>query len=368
MPDFGEDDPLSAAVRGRGGLYNLSTASQPGQGGLDRPQYQSQLDPISTLRQQRESIAQQLQLSNNSRHQQRQLFGALGAINSQERSYQAQAALEQRQRAHEASLARQMAHDSSQEYYHQLSTDRDTAIDEHGAAALQGMLQLDGALRRGEISKDQYDNGLLDIGQRYPLMSRHPEAARHFEFAIDQADKTNAYNARRELTQAAKLGAKYGIEPQVDPETGRPSIELTQQAALFTPKGKNEALGQMNREMAQKYGVPTGVSSLFNPITPHTSDDENQTINLPFTDPKAEGGIGKLKVPTPLFNQMKSDFNDRYFALNPQTQAQPAGAALGPQSNAAPADPRMALAQKALEDPNASEEHKAAAKRILGQE
>ncbi len=36
MPDFGNNDPLSAAVRGRGGLYNLSTATQPGQGALDR--------------------------------------------------------------------------------------------------------------------------------------------------------------------------------------------------------------------------------------------------------------------------------------------------------------------------------------------
>ncbi len=97
----------------------------------------------------------------------------------------------------------------------------------------------------------------------------------------------------------------------------------------------------LNREMAQKYGVPTGVSSLFNPVTPHTSDDENQTINLPFVDAKAEGGVGKLKVTYPLFNQMKADFNDRYFALSPQNPAQAGAVPTGAQPNAAPATIRM---------------------------
>jgi hypothetical protein len=246
-------------------------------------------------------------------------------------------ALQQNDIHFEANQARMSAHDAATELYHQLSTDRDTEIDQQGHGLMQTMLGLDGALRRGEISKDQYDEGLLSAGQQFPLGTRHPEAARHFEFAITEADKQNAFNARRELTQVAKIGAKYGIDPQFDPDTGRPSIELTQQAALQTPKGKIEALGQMNHEMMAKYGIGTGVGSLFNPIAPHTSDDNNQTINLPFHDPKAEGGVAKLKVPTPLFNQMKADFNDRYFALSPSTQT--AGVATTPTTpQAAPAE------------------------------
>jgi len=239
---------------------------------------------------------------------------------------QRQQALEQNDIHFQANQSRLTAHDLANEAYHQLSTDRDTEIDQQGHGLMQTMLGLDGALRRGEISKDQYDEGLLQAGQQFPLGTRHPEAARHYEFAITEADKQNAFNARRELTQVAKIGAKYGIDPQFDPETGLPSIELTQQAALQTPKGKIEALGYLNKEMAQKYGVTTGVGSLFNPIAPHVGTDaegnqiENPThVALPFQDQKT-GAIGKLPVPVPLFNQMKSDFNDRYFALNPSAQ------------------------------------------------
>jgi hypothetical protein len=252
------------------------------------------------------------------------------------------AALQQNDIHFNANQTRLEAHDAATQAYHQLSTDRDTEIDQQGHGLMNSMLQLDGALRRGEISKDQYDQGLLDAGQQFPLGTRHPEAARHYEFAITEADKQNAFNQRRELTQVAKIGAKYGIDPQFDPETGRPSIELTQQAALQTPKGKNEALTQMNHEMAAKYGVPTGVGSLFNPVAPHVGTDaqgnqvDNPThIALPFLDQKTNT-VGKVNVPMPLFDQMKQDFGDRYFALNPPSVVQSAGAAT-PTTSPAPA-------------------------------
>ncbi len=248
---------------------------------------------------------------------------------------QRQAIVDQHQADFEANQRRIMAHTGALELDRQLKMDRDTEIDEQGHGLLQSMMQLHAALGRGDITKDQYDQGLLDAGQQYPLGTRHPEAARHYEFAINEADKQNAFDARREFSQAAKLGAKYGIGVQADPDTGLPSVAHTQAAAMQTPKGKLEQLGQMNLEMSRKYGVTTGVSSLFNPIQPHTSDDNGQTINLPFTDQKT-GTIGKLPVPAPLFNQMKSDFNDRYFALIPPS-AQPAGAA-PTASQAAPAD------------------------------
>ncbi len=228
-----------------------------------------------------------------------------------------------------------MAHPGSLELDRQLKMDRDTEIDEQGHGLLTGMMKLDAGLRRGEITKSQYDDGLLGLGQQYPLGLRHPEAARHYDFAITEADKQNAFNARREYTQAAKIGAKYGIAPQMDPETGIASVAHTQLAALQTPKGRNEALGNLNTEMARKYGITTGVSSLFNPVAPHTSPDEGQTIDLPFVD--HTGQVQKLNVPIDRFNQMKSDFNDRYFALNPPSTQQAGAAQTGAQPNAAPA-------------------------------
>ncbi len=333
MPNY--DDPLDAAVRrpqisGAAGNYAHGQTDV-----LHDPNYL-----IATAQNPNRHIAQAAILRLHDLYRQDALAQRNDAL--QQRLGFRQDVLNQNDIHFNANQTRLEAHDAATQAYHQLSTDRDTEIDQQGHGLMNSMLQLDGALRRGEISKDQYDQGLLDAGQQFPLGTRHPEAARHYEFAITEADKQNAFNQRRELTQVAKIGAKYGIDPQFDPETGRPSIELTQQAALQTPKGKNEALTQMNHEMAQKYGVPTGVSSLFNPIAPHVGTDAqgNQVDNpthvaLPFLDAKTNT-VGKLPVPNQLFDQMKQDFGDRYFALNPPSTGQPAGAA-PTAPNAAPA-------------------------------
>ncbi len=289
------------------------------------------------------------QLAHPNRHIRQQAEVALADLNHQEALQQRDYALAQRdqglqqqelnqaqhQANFEANQRRIMAHTGSLELDRQLKMDRDTEIDEQGHGLLTGMMKLDAGLRRGEITKNQYDDGLLGLGQQYPLGLRHPEAARHYDFAITEADKQNAFNARREYTQAAKIGAKYGIAPQMDPETGIASVAHTQQAALQTPKGRNEALGNLNTEMDRKYGITTGVSSLFNPVAPHTSPDEGQTIDLPFVD--KTGQVQKLNVPMDRFNQMKSDFNDRYFALNPPSAQQAGAVQTGAQPNAAPA-------------------------------
>ncbi len=337
MPNY--EDPLDAAVSrptvgGLGGAYNQTTPSDLRNVWLAES---GRKDAVGR--------AARFQLQNLDR---KQAFAQRDSVLSQRNDALQQrlafrdAALQQNDIHFNANQTRLEAHDAATQAYHQLSTDRDTEIDQQGHGLMNSMLQLDGALRRGEISKDQYDQGLLDAGQQFPLGTRHPEAARHYEFAITEADKQNAFNARRELTQVAKIGAKYGIDPQFDPETGQPSLALTQQAALQTPKGKNEALTQMNHEMSAKYGVPTGVGSLFNPIAPHVGTDAqgNQVDNpthvaLPFLDAKTNT-VGKLPVPNQLFDQMKADFNDKYFALNPPSTGQPAGAA-PTAPNAAPA-------------------------------
>ncbi len=338
MPDYA--DPMDAAVNRPtiSGLHGQTDV-------LHDPNYL-----IATAQNPNKHIAQTAILRLHDLYRQDALAQRNEAL--QQRLGFRQAALDQNDIHFQANQTRMQAHDLASQAYHQLSTDRDTEIDQQGHGLMNSMLQLDGALRRGEISKDQYDEGLLEAGQQFPLGTRHPEAARHYEFAITEADKQNAFNARRELTQVAKIGAKYGIDPQFDPETGRPSIELTQQAALQTPKGKNEALGQMNHEMAAKYGVTTGVGSLFNPIAPHVGTDAqgNQVDNpthvaLPYADPKT-GKVAALPVPVPLFNQMKADFNDRYFALSPS--AQPAGAVptQAPQSAAPAVVPQIGSADE----------------------
>lgn len=249
---------------------------------------------------------------------------ALGQLNRDE-------ALGQRDDAlalQEANLRRNMAHDQAELASKALRIDRETSIDEQGAALMTGLGQLDALHRNGRIDSDQFDAGLLDLGQQYQLGIRHPVAGKMFDHFITEADKRNAFNVRRLTSETARLASKYGVEPQVNPDTGLPSIEYTRQAALQTDKGKQEFITGLNKEMLQKYGVPTGVSSLFNPIAPHESPDNGKTIDLPYTD--RTGKVQKLNVPAPLFNQMKSDFNDRYFSVigSPNQAAQPKSAGL----------------------------------------
>ncbi len=268
------------------------------------------------------------QLASRHRADREQARAALDNLNRQEALQQRDIALEQRDAAiqqrqlnFEANQRRIMAHQNALEMDKQLKIDRDTEIDEQGHGLLLSMMKLEAAKRRGEINKDQFDQGLVDAATQFPLGLRHPEAKKHLEFATHEADRQNTVTANRELTQAEKIGAKYGIEPQIDPDTGRPSIQLTQQAALKTPKGQTEAIGQLNTEMMHKYGVTTGVRSLFNPIAPHVGTDasgkqvKNPThVAVPFMN--KEGKEGSVPVPKPLFDQMKANFQDRYAAIN----------------------------------------------------
>jgi hypothetical protein len=250
----------------------------------------------------------------------------------------------------DANQRRVMAHTDALEADRKWKMDRETEIDEHGAAMIQGLGQLRGALRNGRITEDQYHEGLLNLGQKYPYAMRHPEAAKRYEFDISEADKMRDFAQRRDIAESVKLASKYGVQPKVNETTGLPDLEATRAEVVKSPKFSQEQIHGMNVEMMQKYGVGTGVSSLFNPVAPHTSPDEGKSIDLPFRDPKT-GTVGKTTIPMPLFNTMKSDFQDRYFALVPQqTQA----------------DPRSELAQRALNDPNATEAHKEAARKILG--
>lgn len=241
------------------------------------------------------------------------------------------AALQSRLRMDEADQRRMLEHEQASFAARALKTDRESSIDEQGAALMTGLGRLDALHRNGNISDEQFDNHLLDLGQQYGLGLRHPDAGKMFEHYVGEADRRNQFNLRRTAAEAARVGARYGVDVQTG-EDGLPSIEATKQAALQTPRGKSEFLKQMNDELYQKYGNPLGVGSLFNPIAPHTSDDEGKTINLPFTD--KQGKEGKLKVPMETFNQMKADFQDRYFSVFPPAET-PAGSATPTQQQAA---------------------------------
>jgi hypothetical protein len=305
------------------------------------------LAAIAPIHQRQQELAMQLQSA--SKRQAPGLISQIRGLDQQRQAIQFAAAQDQHQSDFEATQRRLMAHGQAEMAAHQIKLDRETSIDEQAGSLMQGLGKLDALHRNGAISNDQYDAALLDLGQQNQLGLNHPVAGKMFDHFITESDKRNQFNARRVISDTTKLAARYGVEPQVDPDTGLPSIELTKAAALQTDKGKGEALKQMNSEMLQKYGVPTGVSSLFNPVEPHSDADGGKSVNLPFLDKKGE--VSRMKVPKPMFDQMKSDFNDRYFSITPQQQA---------------ADPRIELAKRALTDPNASAEHKAAAQRILG--
>lgn len=251
----------------------------------------------------------------------------------------------------EANQRRQMAHDAATESTKRLTLDRETEIDEQGAAMLHTMGQLDASLRRGQITKDQYDDGLLAAGQQYPLAMRHPEAAKHYNFAIEEADKQNNFRERQEFREASRLGAKYGIGVQADPDTGLPSIEHTRQTAMQTDKGRLERLHDLNAQMLGRYGL--GVSSVFehaaggrleNPQDPKTfkqtdpNDKENPQTHVQMSVLNPNGKAQNVVIEKPRFDQIKSEFEPAYKDIVPQKEVQPAGAEPSTTpTNAAPA-------------------------------
>lgn len=250
----------------------------------------------------------------------------------------ADAALGTRMKLDQADQLRMAAHEDAMTAARALKTDREHSIDEQGAALMTGLGRLDALHRSGNISSEEYDAGLLDLGQQYGLGLRHPDAGKMYEHYVGEADRRNQFNLRRTAAEAARVGARYGVDVQTD-EYGNPSIEATKAVALQTPRGRSEALKQMGDELYQKYGNPLGVNSLFNPIVPHTSPDNGKTINLPYADKKT-GKLAAMNVPMDTFNQMKADFQDRYFSLFPpaaptsspsQPEAQSGGLQVGTQ-------------------------------------
>jgi hypothetical protein len=283
--------------------------AQPG----SQPSAQDLIDSAIQGRREHEARRQYLinQLPNANRRTAAAITAQLHSIDSDER------ALER-----EANERRISAHESASEMEKRLKTDRETEIDEQAGALMNSLGQLDAMKRKGQITKDEYDSALIGYGSRYSLGTRHPGAGKMLEHFLTEANKENDLRPHQELSEASKIATKYGIPIQNDPNTGLPSVEHTQNAAMKTDKGRAETLHQLNQEMFNKYGIGTGVSSLFNPIKEHTSDDKGKSINLPYADPKT-GKTNQVTVPTKLFNQMKEDFGARYSEATAPVQATP---------------------------------------------
>jgi hypothetical protein len=122
------------------------------------------------------------------------------------------------------------------------------------------------------------------------------------------------------------LSRKYGVPVQAD-QNGDPSYELTQQAALQSPRGQQEQLSTLSKNLSQQFGINTGVASLFNPVQPHRGGNvdqqgnfvpaENGThIQLPFLRPN--GQVNYATVPMNVFNAAKQQFEPDYRAITGQ--------------------------------------------------
>src|SRR6266478_3363615 len=155
----------------------------------------------------------------------------------------------------EANQRRIQAHTDAVESDRKWKIDRETDIDEDGHNMIQALGYLKGALRNGKITQDEYHEGLLDAGQRFPMAMRHPEAARAYQFDISEADKVKAFSERRGMAEAVKLASKYSVPLQVNQATGLPDLEATRSLATQSDKFKLDAVSQMNKEMLQKYGI-----------------------------------------------------------------------------------------------------------------
>lgn len=331
MPDFGIDDPLSTAVRGRaGGVYALDTATQ--QNPLDHG-FGNLLNSAISARQQfeqrRQNLFSQLQYANN--RQARGITAELKNMDMQDRMSYLQnrdasrnAYLEgrdadrmalanqrrddsverdiyrrnrdaerfgyqvehddQKEADFAANQRRLMAHDNAIEADKAIRRERDTRIDKEGADAMMQMHQLDTAYRNGDIDKEQYDDGMLGLGQtHFEALHRHPEAAKHWASYLDQDDKMSQYQTRLNLREAAKLKSKYGVDIQTDPNSGEIDFDSMHKAVLATPKGQGEALNALNNAMLKQHGVP--ISAVFQNAAGGRLEKDGDPTSFKQTDP-----------------------------------------------------------------------------------
>jgi hypothetical protein len=165
--------------------------------------------------------------------------------------------------------------------------------------------------------------------------------------------------------QAAEYGRSRGVGEQYDPQTGMPSVDLTRQYAdsIGAPNPKAAGAAKATQGAADKaleHGLITKYGITPDQFINSASVKAGKIEGGKFTNqyPNAEkGDTIQIDTGQGMVNMPRADYN--YFKR--------LHAATTP-SEAPVATPDLkALAQKAIADPNASEAHKAAAKKVLGQ-
>lgn len=319
------------------------------------------IDARSRIDARREYLISSLPHAN--RRQSYAIKAELGALNQQER-FNEWSANQDRIRAHTDAIETDKA----------IRRERDTRIDEMGADAMMRMHTLDNALHSGQITKEQFDDGMLELGQTHAeALHRHPEAARHWAEYLDQDNKNSQYQQRLDLREAAKLSTKYGVPLHVDPNSGQIDFESMRHAALGTPKGQAEALHALSGQMglpAQAVFEHAEGGRATDPADPKTftatdpNDTKNPQTHVRISMVAPTGITHQVMMPKQNFDTLKNQFQPAYNAIISARQAdEPVPS---PSTQPAASDPRFDLARRALSDPNASEAHKAAARQILG--
>jgi hypothetical protein len=165
------------------------------------------------------------QLGNANRRQAHQITAQLHAIDQAEHGLDWEA--EHRMRA---------AHDYNQQHDKELSLQRRATIDEHGAYLMSAMANLDNLFHQGQISRDEYDDGILKAMQQYPMGIENPAAARHLNYTVARQDRMADFEQRNQLRTSVRANEK--LEQDLISKTGLTADEFRSIPASSVRAGK----------------------------------------------------------------------------------------------------------------------------------
>lgn len=197
----------------------------------------------------------------------------------------------------------------------------------------------------------------LEIAKNHPAGFMTQAGQTLFRGVSDMHDKAASLEDRsywqrfgQSFKEASQVGRKRGVDVQYD-DQGFPSIDLTSKVGGEGAVSPDEA----DKELYNSYGIRQ--TNLLNPQSvrivgqPKSSDPGDTSGNFVEVKTFAKGEPVTKYMP-------KADYLKFGGKLAPDATAA---------STPSGTPDLKALAQKALNDPNASEAHKAAAKKILGQ-
>jgi len=255
-------------------------------------------------------------------------------------------------------------------------------------------------------SSPKFDQQLQDLYAGYPLAGEHPSVQNWQKYHLPLREKYVA----AEIAKQAERQQKYGTETikEGDVKTTRPlgspeeemaknkaehdRIEAIVNANSGKPQDKDTMarLNQLKSKLGYnlvdpKTGAEIPNSAVAPPVVPRGTTNSSATTQqqptaglspIPTNLTAEVPPVAETPVPAPA-EVVNPNLGADDSAIQPLSEVAstgavaqpPAAAAPAPVAAAAPAAPNLSdLAQKALDDPNATEAHKAAAKRFLNQQ